>query len=224
MNPQGLAFLSAQPVEAADPTAPAAPLADKSLVALGQVVKAAGSEPADVVRVSCFLSSLDDVAAVRKLVAQDYPNAAADYVRSQRAPVHATAACEAVAKLRRDIGVPLRMMNPEGMAVVPQASAAALVASQKVVLTGTQLSFGFEEKDARLAFQRLAKSLEQAGASWHDVAYAHYYPLATGLAAQIAKVRGEFCDPARPPGATLLLFEGLLSMNAGFAIDVLAVK
>jgi enamine deaminase RidA (YjgF/YER057c/UK114 family) len=138
--------------------------------------------------------------------------------------VHALAACEAVAKLRRDPGTPLNLLNPPGLAAVAGASDVALVASPKVVLTGTQVSFGFEENDARLAFQRLSKALEQAGASLHDVAFAHFYPLATGLATQVRKVRGDFFDPAHPPASSVLLFEGLPSMNAGFAIDVVAVK
>jgi enamine deaminase RidA (YjgF/YER057c/UK114 family) len=224
VNPQGLAFVSAQPVSAGDPTGPVAPLADRSLAAVGQAVTAAGSEAADVVRVSCFLSSLDDLAAIRKRVAHDYPNAAADFVQPQRNPVHALAACEAVAKLRRDPGTPLNLLNPPGLAAVAGASDVALVASPKVVLTGTQVSFGFEENDARLAFQRLSKALEQAGASLHDVAFAHFYPLAAGLATQVRKVRGDFFDPAHPPASSVLLFEGLPSMNAGFAIDVVAVK
>jgi len=224
LNPQGLAFVSAQKAEADDPTAPVAPLAQKSLAELGLAVQATGSEPADVVRVSCFLSSLDDVAAVRKQVAQDYPNAAADYVQPQRAPAHGMAACEAIAKLHRDIGQPLQTMGPEGTTTVPKASRVALVAAQQIAFTGTQLSFGFEANDARLAFQRLGKALEQAGVSWRDVAFVHYYPLATGLAAQIGKTRGDFIDSSHPPACTLLLFEGLLSMNAGFAIDAVAVK
>ena len=57
-----------------------------------------------------------------------------------------------------------------------------------------------------------------------DVAIAHSYPLAGGITVQVRKVRGEFFDPARPPASSLLLFEGLPSMNAGFAIDVVAVK
>ena len=115
-------------------------------------------------------------------------------------------------------------MNPDGLAAVSGASQVALVTSSRVVLTGAQVSFGFEEKDARLAFQRLAKSLEQAGASVRDVAVAHYYPLAPGIATQIEKVRSEFFDNARPPASSLLLFEGLPSMNAGFAVDVVAAK
>ena len=224
VNPQGLAFLSAQTATAADPLGPVPPLASKSLNALGLAVKAAGSEPADVVRVSCFLSSLDEVAAIRKMVAQQYPSAAPNFVQTQRAPARSLAACEAVAKLRWTTGTALHVMNPESLEAVPGASQIALVASPKVVLTGTQVSFGFEEKDARLAFQRLAKALDQAGASMHDVAFAHFYPLGGGIATQIAKVRGEFFDAAHPPASSLLLFEGLPSMNAGFAVDVLAIK
>jgi enamine deaminase RidA (YjgF/YER057c/UK114 family) len=224
VNPQGLAFLSAQVAADGDPTGPIAPLAGKSLNALGQALKTSASEPSDVVRVSCFLSSLDEVGAIRKLVDDRYPKAAVDFIQTQRSPARSLAACEAVAKLRQDTGTPLRVMNPDGLPAVPGESQIALVASSKVVLTGTQVSFGFEEKDARLAFQRLAKALEQTGASMHDVAFAHFYPLAPAIATQVEKVRGDFFDQARLPASSLLLFEGLPSMNAGFALDVVAVK
>jgi enamine deaminase RidA (YjgF/YER057c/UK114 family) len=224
VSPQGLVFISAQASTADDPVGPVALLADKSLAALRIAVKAAGSEPADVLRVSCFLSSLDEVAAIRKSVEQEYPKVPVDFVQTQRAPVRSLAACEAVAKLRRDIGTRLQTMDAEGLAAKPGVSQMALVASGKVVLTGTQVSFGFEETDARLAFQRVQKALEQMGASMHDVAFAHVYPLPGGIAAQVEKVRGEFFDGAHPPASSLLVFEGLPSMNAGFALDVVAVK
>jgi len=224
VNPQGLVFIATQPVSADDPTASTVPLAEKSLAALTQAVKAAGAEASDVVRVSCFLSSLGELAAVRKLVEQSYPKVAATFVQPQRASARALAACEGVARLRSNLGTGLHVLNPEGLRSVPGASQIAQVASSKVVLSGTQVSFGYEEKDARLAFQRLGKSLEQAGVSLHDVAFAHFYPLAPGIATQIEKIRGDFFDPARPPASSLLLFEGLPSMNAGFAVDVVAIK
>jgi enamine deaminase RidA (YjgF/YER057c/UK114 family) len=223
-NPQGLAFLAAQPASADDPTGPVSPLAAKSLAALAQAVKTAGSDPSDVLRVSCFLSSLDEVAAVRKMVDQAYPKAAANFVQPQRAPARSLAACEAVAKLRLNTGTPLRVMNADGSAATSGSALIALVSSPKVVLTGTQVSFGYEEKDARLAFQRLGKSLEQGGVSLHSVAFAHFYPLAPVIATQVEKIRGDFFDAAHPPASSMLLFEGLPSMNAGFAIDVVAVK
>ena len=85
-----------------------------------------------------------------------------------------------------------------------------------------QVSFGFQESDARLAFERLKKVIEQAGGS--GVAFVDYYPLSASIAAQVRKVRGEFFDPARPPAGSMLTFESLPSMDAGFAVDAIAVK
>jgi enamine deaminase RidA (YjgF/YER057c/UK114 family) len=224
VNPQGLVFISAQTESADDPTGPVAPLAAKSLAAVRLAVKAAGSQAVDVVRISCFLSSLDDLAAIRKSVETEYRGAATDFVQTQRAPSRSLASCEAVAKVRGDGGTGLRMISAEGLAGEGGASQIALVASSKVVLTGTQVSFGFEDQDARLAFQRVEKALEQAGVTTRDVAVAHFYPLATRIAGQVRQVRSEFFDNGRPPASSLLLFEGLPSMDAGFAMDVLAVK
>jgi enamine deaminase RidA (YjgF/YER057c/UK114 family) len=224
VNPHGLAFVSAQTATSESPLDPVAPLAANSLAALRQAVQTAGSEPSDVVRVTCFLSSLDNLAATRKLVEAEYPRAALNLVETQRAPVRALAACEAVARLRRDAGAPLRLMNPEGLPREPGESQIALVSAPHVVLTGSQVCFGYQEEDARLAFDRLRKSLEQDGVSARDVAFAHYYPLSTGIAEQVRTVRAKFFDADRPPAGSLVLFEGLPSMEAGFAVELVAVK
>ena len=129
-----------------------------------------------------------------------------------------------MARLRWNTGTRLRLVNPAGRPQEPGVSQIALVGPARVVLTGTQVSFGYQEQDARLAFERLRKALEQAGVSFGDVAFAHYYPLSAGIAAQVRKVRSEFFDAAHPPAGALLLFEGLPSMDAGFAVDVVAVK
>ncbi|MGA2270483.1 MAG: hypothetical protein ABSH44_18575 [Bryobacteraceae bacterium] len=224
VDPHGLAFFSAQTATSENPLDAVAPLVAKSLAGLRQGVETAGSEPSDVVRVTCFLSSLDNLAATRKLVDAEYPRAALDYVETQRAPVRALAACEAVARLRRDPGARLRLMNSEGLPREPGESQIALVGAPHVVLTGSQVSFGYREEDARLAFERLRKWLEQDGVSAGDVAFAHYYPLSMGIAEQVRKVRSEFFGAAHPPAGSLVLFEGLPSMEAGFAVDVAAVK
>jgi enamine deaminase RidA (YjgF/YER057c/UK114 family) len=223
VNPHGLAFFSAQTASSEDPLDAVAPLAAKSLAALRQAVQAAGSEPSDVVRVTCFLSSLDNLAATSKLVEAEYPRAALNYVETQRAPVRALAACEAVARLRRDAGG-LLLLNPEGLPRERGESQIALVSAPHVVLTGSQVSFGYQEEDARLAFERLRKSLEQGGVSAGDVAFAHYYPLSAGIAEQVRKVRSKFFDDEHPPAGSLVVFEGLPSMEAGFAVDLVAAK
>lgn len=220
LEPQGVAFISAQAAYGENPAEAVGPLTTKTLAALRRSVEATGSEAADVLRVSCFVSSLDNLAASREQVAAAYPKAALNFVQTERAPARAIAACEAVSRLRRAPGKPLELLPSKG----DGESAAALIASRQVVFTGSQVSFGYEEKDARLAFERLKRALEQAGASTADVAFAHYYPLSAGIAAQVRKVRGEFFDRAHPPAGTLLLFESLPSMDAGFAVDVVAAK
>ena len=40
---------------------------------------------------------------------------------------------------------------------------------------------------------------------------------------QIRTVRGEFYDKSRPPASTMLGFEGLPSLDASLAVDVIAV-
>jgi enamine deaminase RidA (YjgF/YER057c/UK114 family) len=223
VNPGGVAFLSAVPATSANPLDPVPPLTARALESLRAEVKAAGTEASDVLRVTCFFSSLENLAASRKLVEAEYPRAALNYVQTQRSPAQALAACEAVARLRAP-APRLAFRNVEGLPSAPGESAVAMVGAPRVVLTGTQVSFGYEEKDARLAFERLSKALEQAGVSPRDVAYAHFYPLAFPIATQVRKIRAGFFDPASPPAGALLLFEGLPSMDAGFAVDVVAVK
>jgi enamine deaminase RidA (YjgF/YER057c/UK114 family) len=85
------------------------------------------------------------------------------------------------------------------------------------------MAFRFQESDARLAFERLAKALEDGNTSPKDVVFASAYPLSPSIAELIRKVRFEFFDKSRPPASTMLPFEGLPSMDASFAIDVVAV-
>jgi Mg2+-importing ATPase len=44
----------------------------------------------------------------------------------------------------------------------------------RVVLSGTQVAYGYQDSDARLAFQRLAKALEAGGSSVKDIAFAGF--------------------------------------------------
>jgi enamine deaminase RidA (YjgF/YER057c/UK114 family) len=120
-----------------------------------------------------------------------------------------------VARVRQEIGGRVKFEPAEG------APAAALVAAKQVVLTGTQVSYGYQEADSKLAFERLEKVLEASGTTGKDVAFAHYYPLAEALAQQVRQLRGAFF---RTPAGSLLIFEGLPGMDAGFAVDVIAVK
>jgi len=224
VNPDGLAFFSAPVAATANPLDPVLPLAVKSLAGLGKALEAADLTAGYVLRITCYFTALEDLAAARQLVEADYPRAAIAYVQTQRIPTQAAAGCEAVARLRSDRGTGFRVLDSGNLVHEPGLSAAVLVGAPRLVFTGTQVSFGYQEQDARLAFDRLRKELAQTGTSPQDVAVAHFYPLSMGIANQVRKLEAGFFDAARPPAGSLLIFEGLPSLDAGFAVDVVAAK
>jgi len=212
LYPGGLAYFAAPVATSASPLDPVGPLAEKSLTRLRQLVEDAGADASDVLRVTCFLSSLDNIAATRRVVESTYAKAALDYVQAQRAPMRAVAACEAVAGLR--------IANPPAKAG-PQIG---VVAAPNVVLSGTQISFGYQEADARLALERLAKALEPAGVTMHDVRFAHFYPLSQKIEDQVLALWPSVTDVVHAPAASFVQMEGLSSLDAGFAVDIVAGK
>ena len=224
LHPGGLAWLSAQVATSEDPLSPVSPLAEKSLASLRQAAKAAGTEAGRVLRITCFVSALDGLNPTRQQVAAAYPRAAVNFVQTQREPLRAVSGCEAVAELPEGGRGRLQLLNVEGLAPVPGESQIARVRAPHVVFTGGQVSFGYEDQDARLAFERIRKELERAGVTPGDVAFARFYPLSQKIADQVRRVRAAFFDAALPPAGSLLLFEGLPSLDAGFAVDVVAVK
>jgi enamine deaminase RidA (YjgF/YER057c/UK114 family) len=98
----------------------------------------------------------------------------------------------------------------------------AFVNSEQIVLTGTQVAYGFNDDDARRAFQRLDKILAPFGASSKTAAMLDVYPLSASIANMAARLRSEFIDPAHPPVITALPFEGLPGMDSSFAVDAAA--
>jgi len=224
VNPHGLAFFSAQTASSDNPLDAAAPLVRKSVAQLALAVKDAGVAPQNVLSVTCFVSSLADVAATRSLVDNEYPHAALNYVETQRSPGTALAACEAVGRLSSDPAAPLQFLDPDGLPRESGRASIALVNASEVVLTSAQVSFGYQLPDTQLAFERLKKELIQAGSSANKVAFAGYYPLSADIANQVRQVRADVFNAERPPAGTLLLFEGLPSMDAGFAVDAIAIK
>ncbi|MGE5570930.1 MAG: hypothetical protein ACM3S5_17995 [Rhodospirillales bacterium] len=223
VNPHGLAFISGQGASVDKPLQPLAPLFEQSLARMRAALQAAGLESADALCVTCYLSSLDELAAIRQRAHAEFPKAALNFVQRTREPFQSLVECEAVARLRRRPAEPLVFVNPPELAGSADQSQIALVGARRLALTGTQLAFGFNDDDARLAFQRLGKSLEQKGASYDHVAVARIYPLSSSIADLVRKIRPEFCGRDRQPAGTMVAFQGLPSLDASFALDVIAV-
>ena len=201
VNPSGVAFVSAG--ESANAAA---------VGRLQSSLNGAGVKAADVLRVTCFLSSLDDVQSARSAVAAAFPSAAANFVQMQRLGLEPQALCEAVARLTTAPSSALVLQN--GM---------ALVNAPKLVLTANQLVFRDQDADFRLAYQRLAKTMLPLGAGFKDVFWTGTYALTRSNAGKLESIAWEFLDRALPPAHAALQIEGLPSTDATAAVELMAV-
>lgn len=226
-NPQGLAFVSGQagsaPIDAANPSMKVAHLAKKGAADLKTALAGVQLEAKDVLRVTCLSTSLEDYNEARSAVAQEFPQAALAFVQSVRAPTSHVVECEAVARLKAPPAQPVQFIQPPGLTASKNFTHVVLVNAPKLILTTTQLCFRAQDADVRLAFQRLQGMLEAAGSSTKHVLFSSVYPLTEAMTAKVRAIRFEFYDPSRPPASTLLLFEGLPSLDASFGVDVVAV-
>ena len=220
VNPAGLAFISGQD---ATGTEPVASLVRQSGERLKRAAEAAGTGQAEMLRVSCFVTSLEGIDAMRSSIAQLFPKAQFTIVQTQRLAEKPVAECEGTARLRKAPEAEVVFLNPDGLPVSKNYSQIALVSAPRLIFAGDQLAFRYQEADARLAFQRLEKTMQAAGSSLKRVVMLNTYPLSPQLADLVRKVRFEFLDQARPPASTMLPFEGLPSMDAAFGLEAVAV-
>jgi enamine deaminase RidA (YjgF/YER057c/UK114 family) len=132
--------------------------------------------------------------------------------------------CEAVGRLEKLPASPVTLMNPPALAQNANYSQIALIGAAKIVFSGTQMAFGDQDKDVRLAFDRLRKALEAQGVSYKDVFWSATYPLTKAVADKVRAIRFDYYDRSHPPASTLLLFEGLPSLDATVAVEVAAAS
>lgn len=226
VNPHGLAFISGKgasaPLNADKPNAPVLPLAEKSVADLQTALTGVGITGADVLRVTCFQSSLEDVAQVQAAVARQFPGAPAVFAQTERAPSSHVVECEAVARLKAAAGAGWKVINPPGLPASPAFSQLAVAGPGQVVLTGGQLAFRAQDSDVRLCFDRMKKNLEESGSSIRNVFWSSIYPLSRTAAAKVRAIRFEYYDKANPPASTVMNFEGLPSLDASFSLEVIA--
>ena len=213
VNPNGLAFLSGQ----------AADTLTQALERVHAAVRATGSAAGDVLRVACFVSSLDQESAGLARTQPEFPQAATLVVQMQRRPVRPGAECEAVVRLQAPPDQPLKYLNPAELGPAKNYSQIALIAGGKLVFTGAQLGFGTQEPDIKLVFERLGRVLANFQSGFDRLAVSSAYLTNFSMASRIRDVRGRFYTAKEPPASTLLLFEGLPSIDGSFAIDLIAL-
>lgn len=213
MNPQGLALISGQ----------AGPTIEKSVEQIQSVLRTLGLTAGRVLQATCFVSSLEGYAHLHQTVTTAFPSAAVNFVQMQRVPVRTPFECEAAAALERPVEGRVSMLNPQGLQTSPNYSQVALVGPGRLVISGTQLGFGPQEADIRLAFERLRKALDAQHTTFKDVVFARIYPVSNDVAERVRSVRFEYFDKDRPPASTLLPFESLPSLDASFGVEVIAL-
>jgi enamine deaminase RidA (YjgF/YER057c/UK114 family) len=213
VNPNGVAFTSGQ----------SGPGVAQSIEKMKIALRGAGLEPSDALRVTCFVSSLDDEKSAHTLLSGNFPNAMVDSIQMQREPVTPAAECEAVARLRNDPGHAVSFLNPPGLEKSPYYSHLTLVNSAKLVITGTQIAFGGQESDLKLAFERLAKTLASVDARYSGLVSSHIYLTSSGTIPKLRAVRAGYYSDKHPPTSTMLPFEGLPSLDATVGLEVIAV-
>ncbi len=219
-NPDGLAFISAQTAVVDRPYEAIRPLAEKSLGELADALGAAGVSPGNALRITCFSSSVDGLDYLRERLFSTYREAAITVLQQTREPSRTLVGCEATGRLskRPDREIAFTGSGDSGH------SQAVLVRAHELVFTGGQLAFGVRDEDARLAFQRLGRTLEQAGTSYRNVVFSNTYALSWRAAAFAEKIRQEFSptNGGTPPAGTAEAFEGLPSLDASFAVEAIA--
>lgn len=195
-NPAGIAFLAAQQST------------------LQQSLDALKGRPGagDMLLVTCAAPTLEDPTRSQVAITTAFPRAQYALYQAQRSVSQPQAACEGVARL------PLPVEG--GTRFQPGAVA---VSSPRLIFAGAQLAFRYKEDDARLAFQRLEKTLQAAGGTLKQAVSLNAYPLSPQLGELVERIRLEFLDRNRLPAGTSLPYEGLPSMDASFGLEAVTV-
>lgn len=199
-NQNGLVFFSGQRAEDGS----------KAVGRLDAEAKTAHVAPEDMLRVTCFLSSIEESKSARAAAARAFPAAVTNFIQALRLSTEHAAVCEAVG----------RRSQPGG--AVEFSAASVLVNTPKLVLSGIQMAFLDQDADLRLAFERLRKAIEPLGAGYKDVLYLNVYPLTRAVEQKIQALQSQFIPPEIHPAGTTLLFEGLPSLDATVAVEVVA--
>jgi enamine deaminase RidA (YjgF/YER057c/UK114 family) len=105
---------------------------------------------------------------------------------------------------------------------MPDRAHAVLVRHPRLIFTAAQMAFRDTNEDIRLAYERLGKTIEDLGASYDQVVASHIYALTNRVQALATDLRGDFVSPDARPARSIEVFEGLPSIDASMAVEIVA--
>jgi enamine deaminase RidA (YjgF/YER057c/UK114 family) len=119
---------------------------------------------------------------------------------------------------------PQRVFNPTTTwCEVVTSNTGPAIPSQPLVFSGAQLAFSYSEEDARLAYERLEKTLKSANSTLKNAVFLNFYPLSSQLADLARRTGASYLAPGQEPGGVRkIVFEGLPSIDGSFAIEAVA--
>lgn len=217
-NPQGLVFISGQGATAEKTMPKVLPLATTAFDNIDKALKSVQLEGADVLTVTCFLSSVQDAAAIGELAATRYPQAAINNMQIAMGYGRAVAECEAIARAKQPVG----FIYPEGLTKSPNFTQVTGISSKKMIWSGLSVSNGCNDGAIRQMFQKLDATLSKNGASIKNVAFSYLYPNSVDGTDLTRSVRFEFYNKAQAPASTLMPFSGFYEKNACTGVEVAA--
>ncbi|HYP14147.1 MAG TPA: hypothetical protein VEQ63_09500 [Bryobacteraceae bacterium] len=190
--PYGLGFLGGTRVPVSE-----------SVNVIQRAVADVRAKAGDVRKITCFVESIELAGDLRTQMTQSFPSASFNFVQSLRDSAGDRASCEGVIALGEGAS------NGPGIATVGPG---------RILLTGTQLAFGGEEADLRLAFDRLGKALESGGGDLKNIVYGRASALDRNALNKVDQLWRAYC-PAKP-ASTSTVFESLPSLDATAGIEV----
>ena len=221
-NPYGLVFVSGQTVTAPEPTLNVAPLARQSLDRIQRDLSGLGTTPPQVLLATCYCSSLMDGSQVHLAMTKAFPGAQVNLMQLRRSYTQGSVSCDAVARLMQPAVLPVQRAAGGDASTTASFSNLAVIGPGRVSFTSSQLAFRYQDSDIRLAFTRLGRVLQKNGTSFQRVVKSNIYPISLALAGKIRSLGFEFFDRTNPPANTTVELEGLASLDASFAMDVVA--
>lgn len=197
----------------------ASPAGDRTIAGLARVASDAGIPHANVLRVSCFYESADQVEAARAASATTFPGAEMSFVNSYARSAAPAIECEAVARLATTPSSATQYFNRPSVPASPNYSHAALVATRFVVFPRAESATGATESAMQAMLDHAKNDVAQFGASLSDVVMGDNYWL-TGAARDSMRVaRAQYFGGA-VPAATGVFFTSLSPASASGAIEL----
>ena len=162
------------------------------------LVAAAKAQEAVLVQITCFVADVNQLGSAR-VAETSFPGAATNFVQLTRLAVEPVTSCEGVGRLQKSGKSP-----------------------PKLVFTGIQMSFGNQEQDLRLAYGRLGRALDSVKARYADSLVMSVYSLNRATADRAVALAPEFLGTATRPQGSTQIVEGLPSLDAAVAIELVA--